>query len=116
MKKRPLKQIFVKTPLVRTLAALHVFKKRNSNKSLVHLLDFFNWPGSSSLLALPSHLKKVIRMEVIEKKNCIAPPPYVFVQIWFEPSTAPLTKNIKLALTPPPPQSPTLTRPDPPRP
>ena len=60
-----------------------------------------------------SHLKKVIRAEVIGKKKIsLTPPPLFFVQICFEPHTptAPHGKKMKLAFTPPTPQS------DPPRP
>ena len=39
-------------------------------------LIFFNWPGLSPIPALPAHLKKVIRTEVIEKKIALTPPTF----------------------------------------
>ena len=62
-------------------------------------LNFLNWPGSSPFLPYPPIGKKRVRMEVIQKKNC-PDPPYFFVQICFEPPTAPHGKKNQIGLDP----------------
>ena len=61
-----------------------------------------------SCLTLPFE-KKVVRMEALQKKNCLDPT-YFFVQICFEPPTAPHGKKNQIGLDPPTP-SPGLTLP-----